>query len=103
MNIPASDQEAQHYMAAFQQGLQRLGWSVGRNVQIDHRWGPSAGARLQQQVAELLALAPDVMLVAGGNVAEVIRSKVAVPIVLSQPSTRSAAALSRAWRGRAET
>ena len=40
MNLPADDPEAQLYMAAFQQGLQDAGWSVGRNLRIDHRWGP---------------------------------------------------------------
>jgi len=67
MNIPADDQEAQLYMAAFQQGLQELGWSVGRNLRIDHRWGPSNQERTRQQVAELLALAPDVILATGGT------------------------------------
>jgi len=66
MNIPADDQEAQLYMAAFQQGLQELGWSVGRNLRLDHRWGPSNQERTRQQVAELLALAPDVILATGG-------------------------------------
>jgi len=36
MNIAADDQEAQLYMAAFQQGLQELGWTVGRNLRLDH-------------------------------------------------------------------
>src|SRR5262245_36334042 len=40
MNLPADDQEVQLYMAAFQQGLQDLGWSIGRNLRLDHRWGP---------------------------------------------------------------
>src|SRR5437764_4261289 len=61
MNIPADDQEAQLYIAAFQQGLQELGWSIGRNLRIDHRWGPSNRERARQQIAELIALAPDVL------------------------------------------
>src|SRR5215475_10903922 len=65
MNIPADNQEAQLYMAAFQQGLQELGWTVGRNLRIDHRWGPSDAARVRQQVAELVALKPHVILTAG--------------------------------------
>ena len=40
MNLPADDQQAQLYMAAFQQGLQELGWIIGRNLRLDHRWGP---------------------------------------------------------------
>jgi putative ABC transport system substrate-binding protein len=82
MNIPADDQEAQLYMAAFQQGLQELGWTVGRNLRIDHRWGPSNQERARQQVAELIALAPDVMLVAGAAVGELVSRT--VPVVMAQ-------------------
>src|SRR5215471_2943386 len=85
MNIPADEQEAQLYMAAFQQGLQELGWTVGRNLRIDHRWGPSDAARLRQQVAELVALKPDLILTAGANVAEVVRQvNPTVPVVFAQ-------------------
>src|SRR5438477_11881470 len=72
MNIPADDEEALLYMAAFQQGWQELGWTVGRNLRIDHRWGPSNLERARQQVAELIALAPDVILVAGATVGELV-------------------------------
>jgi putative ABC transport system substrate-binding protein len=82
MNLPADDPEAQLYMAAFQQGLQALGWTVGQNLRIDYRWGPSNRERVRQQAAELIALAPDVMLVAGGNVAEFKGST--VPVVQPQ-------------------
>ena len=74
MNIPADDQQTQLYLAAFQQGLQELGWTVGRNLRIDHRWGPSNDERIRQQATELLALTPDVMLWAGGG--QVIRGRV---------------------------
>jgi putative ABC transport system substrate-binding protein len=82
MNIPADDQEAQLYMAAFQQTLQDLGWTIGRNLHVDYRWGPSNNERVRQQAAELLAMAPDVMLVAGGGVVAFVNST--VPIVLPQ-------------------
>ena len=39
MNATAEEPEAQTYVAAFQQGLQEFGWSVGRNLRIDLRWG----------------------------------------------------------------
>ena len=85
MNIPADDQEAQLYMAAFQQGLQELGWSVGRNLRIDHRWGLSDGDRLRQQAAEIVALKPDVILTAGSNIAEVVqRVSPTVAVVFAQ-------------------
>ena len=39
VSLAADDQEAQARLAAFLQGLQQLGWTVGRNVRIDYRWG----------------------------------------------------------------
>src|SRR5438477_10104569 len=85
MNIPADDQEAQLYMAAFQQGMQELGWTVGRNLRIDHRWGPSDAARVHQQVAELMALKPDVILTAGAAVGLAVQQvSRSVPIVFAQ-------------------
>src|SRR3954452_10802626 len=85
MNIPADDQEAQLYMAAFQQGLQELGWTIGRNLRLDHRWGPSDQPRLRQQPADLVALKPDVILAAGGGAGEAVQqASRTVPVVLSQ-------------------
>ena len=85
MNLPADDQEAQLYMAAFQQGLQGLGWSIGRNLRLDHRWGPLDPEHLRQRAQELVALAPDVMIVAGGGAAEAVqRASRTVPVVLAQ-------------------
>jgi putative ABC transport system substrate-binding protein len=82
MNLPADDQEAQLYMAAFQQGLQGLGWSIGRNLRLDHRWGPLDPEHLRQRAQELVALAPDVMIVAGGGAAEALLQVTrTVPIV----------------------
>ena len=85
MNLPADDQEAQLYMAAFQQGLQELGWTIGRNLRLDHRWGPFDRERLRQRAAELVALAPDVMIVAGGGAGAAVQQvSRTVPIVLAQ-------------------
>jgi ABC-type uncharacterized transport system substrate-binding protein len=85
MNLPADDPEAQLYMAAFQQGLQDAGWSVGRNLRIDHRWGPLDREQYRQKAAELVALAPDVVLGAGGATAEAVhRASRGVPVVLAQ-------------------
>ena len=45
MNLASDDTEGQARLAAFHQGLQQLGWTVGRDVQIDYRWGAGdAGA-----------------------------------------------------------
>jgi len=40
MSASENDAEYQAYLAAFEEGLQKLGWSEGRNIQIDHRWAP---------------------------------------------------------------
>ena len=64
MNLASDDAEGQSRNAAFLQGLQELGWAVGRNVRIDYRWGASNSDpdRMRKDAAELLALAPDVIL-----------------------------------------
>jgi putative ABC transport system substrate-binding protein len=85
MNLPADDQQAQLNMAAFQQGLQALGWVIGRNLRLDHRWGPLDRERLRQRAEELVALAPDVMVVAGSGAGEAVqRVNRTVPLVLAQ-------------------
>ena len=52
-------------LAAFAQGLQELGWTIGRNLRIDYRWGASSPDNTRKYAAELAALAPDVMLASG--------------------------------------
>src|SRR5713101_926948 len=60
MNLAADDPEGQTRITAFVQGLQQLGWSVGRNVRIDTRWGGGDAERFRRYAAELVALAPDI-------------------------------------------
>jgi len=63
MNSPADDAQGQGRFAAFLQGLQQLGWSEGRNVRIDVRWGAQGDSETNRQhAAELVALAPEVIL-----------------------------------------
>jgi putative tryptophan/tyrosine transport system substrate-binding protein len=64
--LAADDPEAQARLTAFVQGLQELGWTDGRNVRIDYRFGLGDADRQRRYAAELIALAPDVVL-AGGN------------------------------------
>ena len=67
MNSPADDAQGQGRFAAFLQGLQQLGWTDGRNVRIDVRWGAQGDSeRNRQDAAELVALAPDVILTTTG-------------------------------------
>jgi putative tryptophan/tyrosine transport system substrate-binding protein len=65
MNRAADNPEGQERLAAFHQGLQELGWSVGRNVRIDTRWGEDNTERERKYAAELVALAPDVIFASG--------------------------------------
>jgi putative ABC transport system substrate-binding protein len=65
MNRAADDTEGQAFVAAFQQAMQQLGWSDGRNVRIDARWGANDPDLDRKYAAEFVALAPDVMLASG--------------------------------------
>jgi putative ABC transport system substrate-binding protein len=65
MNRTATDPEGQARLAAFQQALQQLGWSDDRNIRIDIRWGEDNIDRERKFAAELVALAPDVILASG--------------------------------------
>jgi ABC-type uncharacterized transport system substrate-binding protein len=58
--------------AAFQERLQQLGWTLGRNVQIEGRWSAGEEAAIRKYAAELVARAPDVLVAGGGAVAEVV-------------------------------
>ena len=76
------DAEGQARFAAFQQELQQLGWAHGRNVQIDYRFGGGDADNICKHAAELAALAPDVILAAGGAaVGPVLQAARTVPIV----------------------
>jgi ABC-type uncharacterized transport system substrate-binding protein len=85
MNLASSDSEGQDRVAAFMQGLQDAGWAVGRNVRIDYRWGAGDPNLFRKYAAELVALAPDVILAASGAplpfLLEATRS---IPIVFAQ-------------------
>jgi len=63
-SLKADDKEAQARISAFAQGLKELGWTEGRNVQIDVRFGPD-NATLRKHAAEMVALAPDVIIASG--------------------------------------
>src|SRR6185437_6870426 len=78
----ADDPVWQARMGAFQQELARLGWSIGRNLRIDIRWGTTKAAEIRRQAAELVALAPDVILAAGDTtLPSLLQATRTVPIV----------------------
>jgi putative ABC transport system substrate-binding protein len=65
MSTAVDDPQDPARLAAFAQGLQELGWTIGRNLRIDYRWGASSPDNTRKYAAELAALAPDVMLTSG--------------------------------------
>jgi putative tryptophan/tyrosine transport system substrate-binding protein len=82
VSLPADDPQAQVRNAALLQGLQELGWTVGRNLRIDFRWGAGNVDRIRRDAAELVALAPDVLLAPGTSTLEpLLQLTRAVPIV----------------------
>src|SRR2546429_6272738 len=72
-NLADDDSESQARNAAFLQTLQQLGWTDGRNVRIDFRWGAGDADRNQRYASELVALAPDVILATGSPTVEPLR------------------------------
>jgi putative ABC transport system substrate-binding protein len=85
MPYSANDPQAQSRNAAFLQGLQQLGWTVGQNVQIDYRWSADSEDDTRKFAAELVALAPDVIFASGSSAVEPLRRATrTVPIVFVQ-------------------
>ena len=78
----ADDAEFQTRVGAFLQGLQELGWTIGRNVRVDTRWATSNAASIRKHAAELAALAPDAILAFGAStVGPLLQETRTVPIV----------------------
>jgi putative ABC transport system substrate-binding protein len=76
------DAEGQARFAAFVQGLRQLGWTDGRNVRIDYRWGGGNADNIRKHAAELASLAPDLILAAGAAVVgPLLQATRTVPIV----------------------
>src|SRR5256885_11413635 len=81
----ADDPDGRARTAAFLQGLQQLGWIDGRNIRIDYRWGAGDADNMRKYAAELVALAPDVILASGtATVAPLLQATRTVPIVFVQ-------------------
>jgi ABC-type uncharacterized transport system substrate-binding protein len=77
-NDPAGQVRAR----AFRQGIEKLGWTVGRNLQIDYHWGVGDADWIRSTIAQLLRLAPDVILANGGATARAAQQATrTVPIV----------------------
>jgi ABC-type uncharacterized transport system substrate-binding protein len=82
--VDADDPDAKANIAAFLQVLQQLGWTDGRNVRIDYRWGAGNANNIRKHAAELVALAPDVILATGTvAMAPLLEATRTLPIVFT--------------------
>jgi putative tryptophan/tyrosine transport system substrate-binding protein len=80
----ADDPEGQARVAALKQGLQELGWTDGRNIQIETRFGGADAGRIRAHAAELVALAPDVIVANTTPVIRALRQATSfIPIVMA--------------------
>jgi ABC-type uncharacterized transport system substrate-binding protein len=91
MGYAESDREGQGFVAAFREGLQKLGWAEGRNVHIDMRWATPGDMELIQRFAkELVALQPDVILSHGTpTTATLLQQTRTIPIILHERDGKS--------------
>jgi ABC-type uncharacterized transport system substrate-binding protein len=84
MAMTADDPESPARLAAFAQGLQQSGWTIGQNVRVDYRWGGSNADNMRKYAAELVALAPDVILAhSSAAVAPLLQATRTIPIVFT--------------------
>src|SRR5260370_31874151 len=82
MGVTESDPEGRARLAAFRQGLAELGWTDGRNLRVEYRWAGGDIDRIRAYAAELVALAPDVIVGNGTPVLAALREATrSIPIV----------------------
>src|SRR5216684_5237841 len=80
-----TDPEVQANFTAFRQALQRLGWTDGRNIRIDYRWGDADPGRIRAHAKELVGLNPDVILVSTALALQpLLQETRSIPIVVAQ-------------------
>src|SRR6478609_2145944 len=80
----AEDPESKARRTAFEQALQQLGWTPGRNVRIDYRFSGGDPATSRKQAGELVALAPDVIVSTGSfSTGNLLRVTHTVPVVFA--------------------
>jgi putative ABC transport system substrate-binding protein len=82
-SLAADDQENKVRLSAFQSRLQELGWTEGHNVRIDYRFVAGKPENYPKYAAELIALAPDVILTAGNSLPPLLQATRTVPIVFA--------------------
>src|SRR5262245_11060134 len=81
-SLAADDAEAQSRVGTLLQGLEALGWSLGRNFRIEYRWAAGDTSRYRPLAAELIALSPDVIVTNNGNVVAALQeASRTIPVV----------------------
>jgi putative ABC transport system substrate-binding protein len=87
MGYAESDRQGQANIAAFRVGLQKLGWTEGRNVAIEYRWAAAEADLVQQFAKELVALQPDLILTQNTPItAAVLQQTRTIPIIFANVS-----------------
>ncbi|HVD83930.1 MAG TPA: ABC transporter substrate-binding protein, partial [Bradyrhizobium sp.] len=82
-----SDREAQRWISALREGLEKLGWNDGRNVRIDVRWGAGDAQHLRASTVELVGSKPDVIVAGGGSAVERLKQATqTIPVVFAAAS-----------------
>src|SRR5499425_1212858 len=104
MPFTADDPAGQTRLLAFAQALAQLGWTDGRNIRIDLRWGAGDPERIRRYAAELVALAPDVILaVSSTTTGPLLQATRTVPIVFVNVAEPVGAGFVETLAGRAAT
>ena len=84
MGFAQNDEVWQAYLATFRQGLQELGWSNGRNIRFDYRFTGESAERMRIVAEEMVALAPDVILVSTNSVVSAtLKATRSIPVVFT--------------------
>jgi putative ABC transport system substrate-binding protein len=100
----AEDHETQSWIAALREELEKLGWTEGRNIEIDIRWAAADVASMKRFAKELVALQPDLILTQSTPAAgAMLEQHIPSPSSSCWLPILSAAATSRACRGQAAT
>jgi len=80
--LTESDPGARAWPAAFEEGLQKLGWSQGRNLRIDYRWAAGDGERMRSYAVDFARMAPDIVVAVSTPVLQAIQQEIrSIPIV----------------------
>src|SRR3974390_1508564 len=104
MPNPEGDVDGQADVVALRRGLQDLGWTEGRNIHFEIRWTAGNPYKTRSFAKELIGMKPDLIVPSSNLVTSIMQQEThIIPMVFINVGIRSAAALLRAWRSRAET